>query len=41
MVGIDPNINLNNVFTLRLIFSCITGNDVEFINLIIILSILF
>ena len=29
---IDPNINLNNVNTLRLIFSCITGSDVEFIR---------
>jgi len=30
--GIDPNINLNNVNTLRLILSCITGSDVEFIR---------
>ncbi len=28
----DQNANLHNVNTLRLIFSCITGNDVEFIN---------
>lgn len=29
---IDPIINLNNVNTLRFIFSCITGDDVEFIS---------
>ena len=28
----DPSSNLNNVNILRLIFSCITGNEVEFIN---------
>ena len=29
---IDPNENLNNVNALRLVLSCITGNDVQFIK---------
>tara|TARA_B100001057_G_scaffold2756_1_gene2551 strand:+ start:8264 stop:9721 length:1458 start_codon:yes stop_codon:yes gene_type:complete len=29
---LDKDVNLNNVNSLRLIFSCITGNKVEFIN---------
>ena len=30
--NIDDNVNFNNVNTLRLIFSCITGNNPEYIN---------
>ena len=29
---ISNNIKLNNVNTLRLIFSCITGDSIEYIN---------